>query len=98
MTADDGNVAAEHHLGDISSLPGQVPVTCVNRHASQGDDSGGIQDADDLVRDVGGEQSPEGYPSVGEPAHLQQEPGPPGLEDIERPGLSFVPGGRDAPG
>src|SRR5208282_2307187 len=46
VTIDAGSVPAEHHLGNISSLPRQVPVTGVNRYAPQSDDAGGIQDAD----------------------------------------------------
>jgi hypothetical protein len=89
-----GSVLGEHHLGDVCGLPRKAPVTGMNRYAPHCHDAGGVKDADDLGRDVTGEQLSEGVPGVRELARLEQLPGPPVSKMCRAPGLPFLLGGR----
>ena len=96
VTTDARGPLAEHHLGDLPSLPRQARVAQVDGDASERHDPRRVQDTDDVGRHVHGELALEGDGGVGQTPHLQELPATPGLEDAEGPALPVTLSRSDA--
>ena len=76
----------------------QAPVALMQRDSPQGDDSGGVERADEAIAGLRTELPFENRAGVGQPTQLVQLPSPPDLEDADGPRVAVALCGGDAVG